>query len=95
MSQNDIDRYMAAAHAMQSGVASLLTVHPELAEDKHVRVGITSNQVTDAAVARLLIEKGVFTADEYEHALAAEMDLEVGRLEDSLSAHFGTKVVLA
>ena len=95
MSQNDIDRYTAAAHAVQSGVTSLLLVHPELAEDKHVRVGITSTQVTDAAVARLLIEKGIVTQDEYEHALAAEMDAEVERLEAALSAHFGTTVVLA
>lgn len=95
MSQNDIDRYMAGAHAMQSGVAQLLEIDPQLAEDKHVRVGITSTQVSDAAVARLLIAKGIFTEDEYHAALAAEMDAEVERLEATLSAHFGVQVVLA
>lgn len=95
MSQNDIDRYTAAAHAMQSGVTHLLSIQPELAEDKHVRVGITSTQVTDAAIARILIAKGVFTEDEYHAALAAEMDAEVDRLEAHLSEHYGTKVVLA
>jgi hypothetical protein len=95
MSQNDIDRYTAAAHAMQSGVMGLLEINPTLAEDKHVRVGITSNQVSDAAVARLLIEKGIFTLDEYHAALAAEMDAEVDRLEATLSEHYGRPVILA
>lgn len=95
MSQNDIDRYNAACHAMQSGVASLLAVHPELTEDKHVRTGINSAHVSVAAIVRLLIEKGVITEDEMHAALASEMDREVERLEASLSEHLGTKVTLA
>jgi hypothetical protein len=95
MSQNDLDRYMASAHAMQSGVASLLTIQPQLAEDKHVRVGINSAQVSAAALARVLIAKGIMTADDYHAALAAEMEAEVERLEQTLSEHFGTRVVLA
>lgn len=95
MSQNDIDRYHAAAHAMQSGVVSLLTIQPELTEAKHVRVGINSAHVSIAALTRLLIEKGVFTDDEMHAALASEMDREVERLEGVLSNHFGTKVTLA
>lgn len=95
MSQNDLDRYQAAAHAMQSGVAKLLEINPRLAEDKHVRVGINSAHVSVAALTRLLMDKGVFTEDEMHAALAAEMDLEVERLEADLSAHFGVPVVLA
>ena len=95
MSQNDLDRYTASAHAMQSGVVGLLEVHPELAEDKHVRVGINSAHVSVAALTRLLLEKGVFTEDELHAALAAEMHNEVERLEASLSAHYGRPVILA
>ena len=81
MTEKDTDRYLAAAHAMQSGVAA--EMGPEC-EPKHLRVGINSALVGNAALARLLIEKGVFTLDEYEAAQAAEMEAEKDRYEHRL-----------
>jgi hypothetical protein len=38
--------------------------------------------VDSAAVARLLVEKGVFTAAEYAEAVRVEMNRELDRYED-------------
>jgi hypothetical protein len=83
MSQKDVDRYLAAAHAMQTGVAyqmQLTAAH----EPKHLRVGVNSALVNSAALATLLIEKGVFTLDEYEKALADAMEREVVNYEKDM-----------
>lgn len=87
--QTDNDRYLAAAHAMQTGVALEIgheNVHgPADPGDfnihKHLRVGINSAFVSQAALTKLLIEKGIFTMAEYEKAQADEMENEVIRYE--------------
>ncbi len=92
---SDHDRYMAAAHAMQSGVA---TEHERGSDDgtpKHLRVGVNSAQVSVAALTKLLIEKGLFTLDEYVKAQADEMEAEQARYEQRLSAALGAKITLA
>lgn len=81
MSKHDIDRYHAALHAMQSGVA--VEMGPST-EPKHLRVGVNAALVGSAALGRLLIEKGVITLDEYEAAMAAEMEAEQARYEQKL-----------
>jgi hypothetical protein len=97
MSQADNERYRAALHAMQSGVAF------EQARDgpggdgtpKHLRVGVNSALCDNAALARLLIEKGVFTLDEYEKAQADEMEREVERYRDRIRRKIGADIDLA
>lgn len=84
MTQHDTDRYLAAAHAVQSGVAAEMALNPKPTEPKHLRVGVNSALVSNVALARLLIEKGVFTLDEYEAAQAAEMEAEQARYEQRL-----------
>jgi len=85
VSDDDLGRYLAAAHAMQSGVAAEMGAGISGAtEPKHLRVGINSAHVASAALARLLIEKGVFTLDEYVAAQAAEMEAEQARYEQRL-----------
>lgn len=61
--------YLDLMHGVQSGVAHELALYPSTASPKHVRVGINSAMVTDAAVGRLLIAKGVVTELEYAEAL--------------------------
>ena len=80
------NRYLRAMHAVQAGIGLELNRNPQLAEPKHVRVGINSCHITDAAIARLLIAKGVFTMAEYEEALALEAEAEVKRYEEAASA---------
>ena len=78
---NDQDRYVKAAHAMQSGVAVCMERGTAETTPKHLRVGVNSAMVNDAAIARLLIGKGIITLAEYEGAVADEMEREVKRYE--------------
>ena len=85
---NDIERYENALHAMQSGVAYEMGLGATDTSPKHLRVGVNSAMVNDAAVATLLIEKGFFTLEEYQKAVADAMEREVVRYE---SRHPGIK----
>lgn len=80
----DEERYHSACHAMQTGVAIKMARGSKDTEPKHLRVGINSAMVTDAAIAKLLIEKGIFTREEYVKAVADEMEEEVKRYEQEL-----------
>lgn len=92
MTENDRNRYDAALHAMQSGVAAEMG---KPCEPKHLRVGVNSALVGNAAIARLLIEKGVITLDEYVAAEADEMERERDRYAERLSTQTGTNVTLS
>jgi hypothetical protein len=83
-------RYLAAAHAMQSGVAMEMTHDPKSGTPKDLRVGVNSAMVDHAALVRVLIAKGIFTTEEYELAVTEEMEREVQRYEDRLNDRFGT-----
>lgn len=77
----DRERYQRAAHAMQSGVAFEMNHDPKPTSPKHLRVGVNSAMVDSAAIAGLLIEKGVFTLEEYEKAIANQMEAEAESYE--------------
>lgn len=79
-------RYTQAMHGVQTGIAVLIEHGDQLASPKHLRVGIDSVQVSIAALAGLLIKKGLFTHLEYVEALADEAEKERSRLEVKLSA---------
>jgi hypothetical protein len=88
------ERYLAAAHAMQSGVAAEMQHDPACTAPKHLRVGVNSSLVNSSALAELLIAKGIITDAEYVEALAKGMECEQARYEQMLSARLGTKVTL-
>jgi hypothetical protein len=90
----DAIRYMAALHAIQSGVAALMAYGIEQTEPKHLRVGINSAFINCAGLARLLISKGVFTEAEYSAAMADEAEAEQHRYEQEIGRHLGTEVHL-
>ena len=71
-------RYTAALHAVQSAVKFDIEYDPTGAagNPKHLRVGINSILVDHGALAHLLIERGVFTEDEYMAALATYAERE-------------------
>lgn len=87
------ERYLAAAHAMQSGVA----FDPDTSdrEPKHLRVGINSAMSDISAIASLLIERGIFTELEYIEVLANHMEQERDRYEIELTEKLGAPVKLA
>jgi len=88
------ERYARAAHAMQSGVAMEQSRGGQDGTPKHLRTGVNSMAVTDAALAKLLIERGIFTEEEYCEAIADEMEAEVRRYEERLSQAIGAKITL-
>jgi hypothetical protein len=102
--EKKLQRYMDLSHAVQSGIAYTLALdHPEvedinedvnLREHKHLRTGIDTSKSDIGALAYLLIEKGVFTEDEYMDALILFMQREKERYEATLSAQYGKKVTL-
>ena len=89
------ERYLAAAHAMQTGVAMEMEHGSKDTTPKHLRTGVNSAMVEHSALAGLLISKGVITGEEYAEALAAGMERETKAYEDRLSEHIGTKITLA
>ena len=93
---NDRERYERAAHAMQSGVAiemSHLGTSKET-EAKHLRVGVNSAMVDSAALAGLLISKGIFTMEEYAKAVADQMEKEA-EYRKRIADRLGRDVTLA
>lgn len=107
-------RYLAAMHAVQTGIEYRRQYDRKFVEEKHLLVGIVSNVVTDAAqhellirhrvterqieqaaLARLLIDKGIFTEEEYTQALVRFAEAEQAAYEQELAQHFGAKITLA
>jgi hypothetical protein len=89
--KNSKVRYEAAAHAMQSGVAFEHLNGGDDGSPKHLRVGVNSALVGNAALVRLLASKGLITFEEYEEAVADEMEREVQRYEDRINATYPGK----
>ncbi len=90
MSQEDRDRYKLAMHAMQSGVAMKMNYDPSETTPKHLRVGINGAMLEHSALATCLMDKGIFTSDEYEKALADFAEREAKMYQDWLNNHLGT-----
>jgi len=87
---DDQARYLAACHAMQTGVLLEIS-HDEVwgttesaASPKHLRTGVNSALVETGAIVGLLIEKGVITEEEWFKALADNMEREVKKYESKL-----------
>jgi hypothetical protein len=52
---------------------------------KHLRVGIDSAHVSQAALAEVLIRKGIMTRKEYEEALRLVMNNELAMYEERIN----------
>lgn len=92
--QEHVERYYAAAHAMQSGVAQEQALGSDCGSPKHLRVGVNSAMVDVSALATLLMSKGIITADEYHQALCDAMEKEQRRYEEVLTKRMGIPVTL-
>lgn len=88
--EEDLQRYLAAAHAMQSGVAAKMQIDPAETTPKHLRVGVNSAMVEHNALAKLLIDKGVISEAEYFTAQADAMEREKALYERWLNDHYGS-----
>lgn len=74
--------YDDAMHGVQSSVAFEHSMGSDDGSPKHLRVGITSSQVTELGIASLLIEKGIFTLEEYVEAVRLAANDELKRCEE-------------
>ena len=95
MSQQDEDRYTAALHAMQTGVMYQMEPggNPNETTPKHLRVGVNAALIDSGALAKLLIDKGIFTLDEYQAALADMAERDVASYTKLVSKQLGAKNV--
>lgn len=95
-------RYLAAAHRMQSAEALRIvrSIQDQLAAGtspvdvaarvaKHLRVGINSNAASQEGLARLLIQKGVFTLEEYSEAMVVAMEREADAWVEEVKRELG------
>lgn len=82
-------RYEALAHAMQTGVAYVMEKEPSETAPKHLRVGVNAAMVEHAALANLLVRKGVITEDEYVDSLIEELEREVERYTQHVRDLYG------
>jgi hypothetical protein len=93
-------RQAALLHAIQSGVACEQGLDegegvPNAATSpKHLRTGLNAAMVEHAALVRLLIDKGLIAERDYFDAVIRELQAEVARYEERLSARLGAKVTL-
>lgn len=87
-------RYEAALHAMQSGVAMEMNYRTQPTESKHLRVGVNAAMADHGGLAKLLIDKGVITEAEYMDAITASMETEKARYEKHISDLVGKSVTL-
>lgn len=79
------ERYLAAMHAVQTAVAYEINSTGEDgagATPKHLRMGVNSALLNDDAFLTLLMEKGVFTREEYIRAIADSAEREKVRYEN-------------
>lgn len=90
-----VQRYLAAVHAVQSGVALMMHMNSRIADPKHLRVGIDTAKFEQGALVKLLIDRGVFTEAEYTEAVADAAEAEVRRTEEELTTRYGRPVKLA
>ena len=81
---NDQERYEAAVHAMQTGVGVKMASNTKETQPKHLRVGVNAAMCDHTALVQLLIERGVFSKEEYLTAIADEMEAEVERYQQEL-----------
>jgi hypothetical protein len=101
MSEEKLLRYGALMHAMQTGIEYGVDetlprdVPPSLFRAlKHLRVGINSCLINQAALSELLVAKGVFTDDEYLNKMLEKLEQEVRSYEQLLTQQKGVKVKL-
>lgn len=87
-------RYLAAGHAVQSGVAMKMSHDPSDTTPKHLRVGVDMAMSDQSGLAELLIKKGVITEEEYFEAMCDGAEREKAKYELELSEHLGKKITL-
>ncbi len=87
------DLYYVAMHRIQTAIAFLMNCDPNYSavEPKHMRVGIDLSKSDQAGLATLLIEKGIFTKEEYIEAILKSAQQEADAYEAQVQAVIGNR----
>ena len=81
--------YEEAAHGVQSAIAHDMSKGGKATEPKHLRVGVDMSKADMLGLASLLIEKGVFTQEEYIEAMRLAANHELNMREKEAKAATG------
>lgn len=81
------EKYNNAAHAVQSAIA--FNPNKKVLEPKHLRVGIDMSKADMAGLVTLLIEKGVFTIEEYTAAIENSAEDEAQTQREACARELG------
>lgn len=85
--------YMLECHRMQSGVLFMMQ-QSDFCSPKNLRVGVNVALSGHGALIELLIEKGIFTEEEYVEKMLIFMKSEADNLAKELQGDSQTKVAL-
>jgi hypothetical protein len=90
-----MSRYETASHRIQTAIAFLMGRDSTYTatEPKQMRVGIDLSKSDMGGLATLLIEKGVFTQEEYIEAITKFAEQEADSYEKIVQAVLGNKNV--
>ena len=91
MTPEQYEEHLRLGHAIQTGVAHELEIDPSGGTPKHLRTGLNMEMCSHAALAKLLIAKGIITEAEYGAAVLAELEAEKARYEERLTEHYRKK----
>lgn len=83
-------RREAAAHRMQTGVAFEHGRGSGDGSPKHLRVGVNTALVDHGALAKILIDKGIITEEEYLEAIVLGMEAEADHYAKRINDELGT-----
>lgn len=94
--ESERQRYENAMHAIMTGVGYVQTFDPNERDVKHLRTGINSALISNGALTRLLIDRGIFTEEEWYKTLADVAEHDVKTYQEMLKRHYGgeTEVTL-
>ena len=84
--------YEEAAHGVQSAIAHGMSSGATDTEPKHLRVGVDMSKSDLYGLATLLMEKGVFTLEEYVEHMRLAANTEVARFEAEATERLGATV---
>jgi hypothetical protein len=83
--------YRSALHGCQSAIAHRISLNGEKdasASPKHLRMGVDSSMITDAAIVNLLIKKGIFTMEEFDNEVRLAANDELARWQQLFGVTF-------
>lgn len=86
-------RCEALLHAIQTGVAFKMEKDGHDTTPKHLRVGLNAAMVEHAALAALMIKKGIITEEEYVDQLIIELEHEATSYQAELEKLYGTNSI--